>query len=386
MPMLTIDDVDLKGKRVLVRVDYNVPIVDGKIVDKTRIEESLPTIRKVSANAVCLLMAHLGRPKRKSDESSLRIVAGALSEMLGKQVRFLEDFDADISTLRPGGVALYENLRFHPGEESNSDDFARLLAKGKDVYVNDGFSVSHRKHASVHAVTKYVPVSCAGYSLVKELESLGRIMHNPDRPFALVFGGAKVSDKIPLIRNLLDKVDMIIIGGAVANTFLAAQGKKVGASLVEREMLGEAAEIAKIAAARGVELVYPRDFAAAKELKAGVAVQIVSEVPEGLMAGDIGPESVKLFNSKLARARTVFWNGPMGVYEILEFASGSKKVAEYLAGSAAFTVAGGGDVVGAISSFGLKNKFKHVSTGGGACLEFLGGDELPGISALHNLP
>lgn len=385
MPRLTIDDVDLKGKRVLVRVDYNVPVVDGKIVDKTRIEESLPTIRKVSADAVCLLIAHLGRPKKRDSAFSLRVVADALSEMLGKEVRFLEDFDADISTLNPDDVALYENLRFYPGEEANSDDFARLLAKNKDVYINDGFSVSHRKHASVHAVTKYVPVSCAGYSLVKELESLGKIMRDPDRPFALVFGGAKVSDKIPLIRNLLDKVDMIIVGGAVANTFLAALGKKVGSSLVEREMLGEAAEIAKTAAARGVELVYPCDFVAAKELKAGTATKVVKEVPEGFMAGDMGPESVKLFNNKLARARTVFWNGPMGVYEIPEFASGSRGIAEYLAGSSAFTVAGGGDVVGAIGSFGLKSKFKHVSTGGGACLEFLGGDDLPGVSALPDL-
>jgi 3-phosphoglycerate kinase len=385
----TIDDLDISSKRVLVRVDFNVPLKDGAVADDLRIRRSLPTIKEIlDSGGSVILMSHLGRPKGKvKPELSLAPVAKRLSELLGRDVRLLGDcvgneVEAAVEAMKPGDVVLLENLRFHPEEKAGDKEFAGKLASLADVYVGDAFGTCHRAHASVAVVPRFLP-SGAGYLLEKEIKFLGEALADPKRPYVAVLGGVKVADKIPVVTNLLDKVDMLIIGGAIAHTFLAASGVKTGASHVEEDMLATAKEILTAAESKGKEILLPNDHVVAEKIEPGIPTRVVSGgIPDGLMGLDIGPETAARFAEKLASAGTVVWNGPMGVFEIEEFASGTRAVAEALAASGAVSVIGGGDNAAAIEAFGLADKITHVSTGGGASLEFIEGKELPGIAAL----
>ncbi|MBI4243103.1 MAG: phosphoglycerate kinase [Planctomycetes bacterium] len=380
MSKLALNDIDISGKKVFVRVDFNVPIVDGEIIDSTRIEESIETIKYVSGKAVCFLASHLGRPKGVDAKLSLESVRNELCRLLNKDINFITDFSdkSCLQNCRKGDIFLFENLRFNSGEESNSEEFAKLLAQGMDVYVNEAFSASHRKHASVHAITRFISVKCAGFLLNKEILSLENLLHSPKRPFVLILGGAKINDKVPLLKSLIGKVDTLLIGGAVAFRTFNALGK---GGTTDKDVI----EIMEIAKKKGVKIILPCDAVITKELKSGAITSVVEDVPDGYIAADIGPKSIKKFEEELKSARTVFWNGPLGAYEYDDFSYGSHKIASFLTShemAGAFTVAGGGDVVGALGGFGLKNKFRHVSTGGGACLEFLSGDKLPGFEVL----
>jgi 3-phosphoglycerate kinase len=372
MAKLSVRDLDLKGRRVLVRVDFNVPVKDGKVGDDTRIKASLPTIQLVlEKGGKAVLVSHLGRPDGKADPKySLQPVAGRLQELLGKPVDFGEP--------RGGEVTLLENVRFDPGEEKNDDALAKKLAAYGDVYVNDAFGTAHRAHSSTAGVTKYFKQSAAGLLIDKEIQYLGKVLSNPDKPFIAIMGGSKVSDKILILEQLTKKVDAIIVGGGMAYTLLKAQGKPVGNSKVEADKLDLAKKI--LASAR---IILPVDHIAADKFDAAAKTQVVADVPEGWMGLDIGPKTVELFKKELASARTVLWNGPLGVFEMDPFAGGTKAIASYLAGlKGCTTVVGGGDTAAAVEKFGVADKMSHVSTGGGASLEFLEGKELPGIAAL----
>jgi phosphoglycerate kinase/triosephosphate isomerase len=373
MAKLSVRDLDLKGKRVLVRVDFNVPLKDGKVGDDTRIKASLPTIQHIlKGGGKAVLVSHLGRPDGKPDmKYSLEPVAQRLAELLGRAVDFGEP--------RGGDLTLLENVRFDPGEERNDDGLAKKLAAYGDVYVNDAFGTAHRAHSSTAGVTKHFKVSAAGFLIEKEIRYLGKVLHAPDKPFLAILGGSKVSDKILILEQLAKKVDAILVGGGMAYTLLKAQGKPVGNSKVEADKLDVARKI--LSAAR---VILPVDHVAADRFDAAAKTRIVADVPEGWMGLDIGPRSVALFNAELARAKTVLWNGPLGVFEMEPFADGTRKVAEFLAGSGATTVVGGGDTAAAVEKFGVASKLSHVSTGGGASLEFLEGRELPGIAALSD--
>ncbi|MCX9191116.1 phosphoglycerate kinase [Carbonactinospora thermoautotrophica] len=394
--MKTIDDLEVAGKRVLVRADLNVPLDGGRITDDGRIRASLPTIRALAERgAKVIVCAHLGRPKgAPAPEFSLQPVARRLGELLGREVAFATDTvgesaRATVAGLRDGDVALLENLRFDPRETSKDDaergTFADALAALADLYVGDGFGAVHRKHASVYDVPQRLP-HAAGGLVLKEVEVLKKLTENPERPYVVVLGGAKVSDKLGVIENLLKVVDRLVIGGGMAYTFLKAQGREVGKSLLEAEQLDTVRGFLADAEKRGVEIVLPVDVVAATEFKADAEHDVypVDKIPADRMGLDIGPESAKLFASKLAGAKTVFWNGPMGVFEMEAFAGGTRALAQALVDSGAFTVVGGGDSAAAVRQLGFaEDAFGHISTGGGASLEYLEGKRLPGLEALE---
>ncbi|MBI3279513.1 MAG: phosphoglycerate kinase [Acidobacteria bacterium] len=386
MSKLSIRDLDLTRKRVFIRVDFNIPLAAGgqEITSDKRIKASLPTIRyALEQGAGVVLASHLGRPKGKPNpEMSLRPVAKRLEELLGRPVRFAPDCigpEVEAMLPKPGEVLLLENLRYHAEEEKNDPEFSKKLAALCDLYVNDAFGSAHRAHASTAGMIAFVPKAAAGLLMDKELEYLTRATRNPDRPAISILGGAKVSDKIEIIRNLLNVVDRLLIGGAMAYTFLKAKGEPVGKSLVENDKLDLAAELMHAA---GDRLMLPLDHVVATELKGGVDSQVVERIPGDKMGLDIGPKTVEAYKSVIAGAKTVIWNGPMGVFEIPPFDKGTVELAKAIAASGAVSVVGGGDSEKAIKSAGVADQITHISTGGGASLEFLSGIELPGVAAL----
>jgi len=393
MEKLTVRDLDPQGKRVLMRVDFNVPIEDGKVKDDSRIRAALPTIHYLlERGAAVVLMSHLGRPKGKVVESArLRPVAQWLSSLLRRPVPITGDAlglgtrDA-VARLKPGQVLMLENLRFHPEEEANDEDYARTLASYGDVYVNDAFGAAHRAHASTVGVAGFLP-AYAGLLMEAEMKALSALLESVEHPFAAIIGGAKVSGKLGVLNNLLGKVDSFLVGGGMANTFLVAQGHTVGKSLLERDLVEDARKILEAADERGAQFLLPTDVVVAKEVTRGAEHKIVpvSKIPNSWSAVDIGPDTTAAFKEALDPARTVFWNGPLGVFEVPTFGDGTRAIARHLAARAekgVTVVAGGGDSVAAIEELGLTDKMTHISTGGGASLEFLEGRELPGISVL----
>ena len=398
MKKLSINDLNLKDKKILVRVDFNVPLDENlKITDDIRIVSSLPTIKKIiSDGGKAILMSHLGRPKGKvNPKHSLKPAAEKLSELLGKNVTLApdcigEDVKKIVNAMKPGDVVLLENLRFHEEEEKNDPAFAKQLSELGDVYVNDAFGSAHRAHASTEGVTKYIDKCAAGYLMQKELEYLGGAVSSPKKPYCAILGGAKISGKIDVINNLLDKVDTMLIGGGMAFTFFKAQGKEIGKSLLEEEKLELAKELLAKVKGVNVRFLLPVDVVVADEFKNDSPSDIVSidNIASGKMGLDIGPETVKLFNNEIMKSKTIVWNGPMGVFEMSNFAKGTFEIAKALAeatSKGAITVVGGGDSSAAISKAGLDDKVSHVSTGGGASLEFLEGKTLPGVAALTDV-
>jgi phosphoglycerate kinase len=395
MKKLSIDNLNVKDKRVLVRVDFNVPLDENlKITDDIRITSSLPTIKKIIKDGgKAILMSHLGRPKGKVNAKySLKPAAERLGELLNKEVKLAPDCIGEetkkiVELMNPGDVILLENLRFHEEEEKNNSDFARQLSELGDVYVNDAFGSAHRAHASTEGVTRYIKTSAAGYLMQKELDYLGSAISTPDRPYTAVLGGAKISGKIDVIENLIDKVDTLIIGGGMAFTFFRAQGKEIGKSLLESEKLDLAKQVLEKMKEKKLNFLLPVDVVVAPEFSNDSPSEIVDvdNIPADKMGLDIGPKTIELFKKELLKAKTVVWNGPMGVFEMENFAKGTFEIARTLAEvteKGAKTIIGGGDSAAAISKAGLEDKVSHVSTGGGASLEFLEGKELPGVSAL----
>jgi phosphoglycerate kinase len=386
----TIRDIEVRDKRCFCRVDFNVPMKAGRITDDTRIRAAIPTIEYlVSHGAKVILASHLGRPGGKVvPELRMDPVAARLGEILGKKVVKLNDcvgpeVSVYVSGMAPGAVVLLENVRFYPGEERNDPGLAKDMASLADIFVNDAFGTAHRAHASTAGIAKYIP-AYAGLLMEKEISALGRLLREPERPFAALIGGAKVSDKLAVLRNLLDKVDMLLIGGGMANTFLLAKGFSMGKSLAEPDMAEEARDILQKARELGKEVFLPTDLVVAASPEVGEPVKVVKAdaVPDDMMALDIGPETRKEYASAVTGAKTVFWNGPMGVFEVEPFRGGTMEMAGALAGVQGFTVVGGGDSLSAIEMSGLSDKMGHLSTGGGASLEFLEGKELPGVSVL----
>ncbi|MCS6772248.1 MAG: phosphoglycerate kinase [Kiritimatiellae bacterium] len=419
MNKLTIADVDLKGKRVLVRVDFNVPVENGRVVDDTRIRAALPTIKYIlDHGASVILMSHLGRPKGKGYEAefSLKPVADHLSELLHRPVLFAPDcVGPEVKAMaeslhRQQQILLLENLRFHKEEEGKvkvaddapeevkkaakaemkkkQEEFARQLAELGDLYVNDAFGTAHRAHASTAVICKFFKTNVAGFLMEREVRYLGRALASPERPFVAILGGAKVSDKVNVITNLLNKVDSLLIGGAMAYTFYRAKGIPTGKSLVEEDKVALAADILKQAESKGVRLLLPIDHVIADRFAADAATKVVGEggIEENWMALDIGPQTADLFAREISRAKTVVWNGPMGCFEMEPFAAGTMAVARAIANTPCLSIIGGGDSVAAVNKSGLADKMSHISTGGGASLEFLEGKALPGVVALTDKP
>jgi phosphoglycerate kinase len=388
-----IRELPIESKRLFVRVDFNVPLEDGKITDDARIVEALPTIKHaMERGARVILASHLGRPKKGPDPKlSLEPCGARLAELLGIEVHMPEDCIGDaakkvVFDLRAGQVCLLENLRFHPEEEKDDETFAQKLAQLCDVYVSDAFGAVHRAHASVHGLPKIMPERGCGFLLEKEIAALGKIVTNPEKPFVAVLGGAKVSDKIDVLESLLEKVDVLVIGGAMANTFLAAKGANLQKSKIEDDKLALARTILEKAEAKKVEVALPIDVVVAQSLEAKEGkIADVGAIPEGHMALDIGPKSIEKFERALGKAKSVFWNGPMGLFEKEAFSKGTFAIAHALANSTAFTVIGGGDSAAAVKEAGadVAKKIKHISTGGGASLELIEGKKLPGIEVLR---
>lgn len=391
----TVEDLNVKCKRVLVRCDFNVPVKDGVITDENRITASLPTIKKLMDNgAKVILCSHMGKPKGEvKPELSLAPVAVRLSEKLGINVKFAKDDNVvgenakkAVAEMKDGEVVLLENTRYRKEETKNEDNFSKELASLADIYVDDAFGSSHRAHCSTVGVTKYVGESAVGYLMEKEIEYLGNAVENPVRPFAAVLGGAKVSDKINVINNLLEKVDILIIGGGMAYTFIKALGGNVGESLLEADKVDYARDMIEKAKEKGVKFLLPIDTVVVKEFKNEAESDIVPTglIPDGWMGVDIGPETVKAFSEALKSAKTVIWNGPMGVFEFPNFAKGTEAIAKVLADIDGTTIIGGGDSAAAVNQLGYGDKMSHISTGGGASLEFLEGKELPGVAAVQD--
>jgi phosphoglycerate kinase len=391
----SIDQLDIVGKRLFVRVDFNVPLDPEtlEVKDDARIRAVLPTVRyAIGKKAKVILASHLGRPDGKVVPSlSLEPAGARLSELLGRDVTFADDCVGDgvrklVADLREGSVLLLENLRFHPEEEANGEGFSRELASLCDVYVNDAFGTAHRAHASTVGMVKHVAQRGAGFLIAKELQHLGPLLRGPAKPYLAILGGAKVSDKIKVIDQLLGKVDALLIGGAMAYTFLSAQGVPVGSSRVEKDKLDVAARLLEKAKRVGVPLLLPVDHVVAAAAKAGAASSVVQRIPEGMLGLDIGPKTIAQYGERIRDAKTVFWNGPMGLFEVPDFAAGTRAIAEALVKvtrDGAMTVVGGGDSAAAIAEQGLADQVSHVSTGGGASLEYLEGRELPGLRALE---
>ncbi|HZO81357.1 MAG TPA: phosphoglycerate kinase [Candidatus Binataceae bacterium] len=389
MPALELTQLRLDGRKALVRCDFNVPLREGRIADPARVEASLDTIRYILAQGgAAVLCSHLGRPKERTPELSLKPVAEYLSTALGVKVALAPDCIGEVTLrmvagLKPGGALLLENLRFHPEEEANDRDFAHELARGKDVYVNDAFGSAHRAHASTVGVTRYLTERAAGFLMMRELKALSVLLENPARPYVAILGGAKVSDKIEVIRNLLTRVDAILIGGAMAYTFLRARGVDVGRSRVEEDKLELARDLMSEAIRRKLRLVLPVDHVVAASPEEGTA-ETAETIPADRMGLDIGPRTIQEFIAHLAGAKTVVWNGPLGYFELPAFAHGTLRVGEALANQpGVFSVIGGGDTAAALSGHPWSARFSHISTGGGATLEYLEGRELPGVKALE---
>ena len=391
----TVDDLQVKGKRVLLRCDFNVPLQDGVITDENRITAALPTIQKlVGDGAKVILCSHMGKPKGEpKPELSLAPVAKRLSELLGKDVVFAKDdtvvgenAKAAVAKMQDGDVVLLENTRYRKEETKNEENFSKELASLADIFVNDAFGSSHRAHCSTVGVTAFVQESAVGYLMEKEIAFLGNAVNNPERPFVAILGGSKVSDKINVIRNLLEKVDTLIIGGGMAYTFSAAEGGKIGTSLLEEDKIPYALDMMKQAKEKGVRFLTPVDTVIAKEFKNDTEYKTVTAGgnPDGWMGLDIGEKTRELFADAIKGAKTVVWNGPMGVFEFENFAGGTKAVAEAMAAIDATTIIGGGDSAAAVNQMGYGEKMSHISTGGGASLEFLEGKELPGVAAVDD--
>lgn len=388
---MSVADLDVKGKRVIVRVDFNVPLdSEGNITDDKRIRGALPTIKYIIENGgKLILVSHLGRPKNGFEAKySMKPAAERLSELLGKEVILAkdvigEDAKAKAAALKEGEILMLENVRFHKEETKNDPDFAKELASMADIYVNDAFGTAHRAHASTAGLADYLPSAC-GFLIKKELDIMGKALDNPERPFVAILGGAKVSDKISVIENLIDKVDTLIIGGGMAYTFFKAQGHSVGKSICEDDKVELAKNLLAKAKEKNVNLLLPVDNVVGKEFDANTEAKTVPSdaIPDDWMGLDIGEETIKLFSDAIKGAKTVVWNGPMGVFEMERFANGTRKIAEALANSNAITIVGGGDSAAAVEQLGFADKITHISTGGGASLEFLEGKELPGIAVL----
>jgi 3-phosphoglycerate kinase len=394
MAKLSIRDLDVQGKEVLMRVDFNVPLNDGVITDDTRIQAAVPTIKHlIAGGAKLVLCSHLGRPKGPDAKYSLAPAAARLAEILGQDVKLAPDcIGAETAALRaglqPGQVLLLENTRFHAEEEENVASFAKELAGSADIYVNDAFGTAHRAHGSTEGVTHFVAKSAMGFLMERELEYLVGKLENPERPFLVIMGGAKVSDKILVINALMEKADAFLIGGAMANTFRKAQGYRTGNSRVEADKLDLALDILKNAEAKGVRFLLPADTRVTQEFKEGAETKCTApyeqggETPDGWEGIDIGDVAIGEFVEEVAKAKTILWNGPMGVFELESFAKGTKAIAEALAANTGVTIVGGGDSVTAVNKFGLDDKMTFISTGGGASLELLEGKQLPGVAAL----
>lgn len=392
MAILRVDEIELKGKRVFVRVDFNIPQDEkNNITDDTRILLSLPTVRFVSeAGGKVILASHLGRPKGKRDlKFSLAPVAKRLSELLGKKVTLAtdcigEEVQKQVEGLREREVVLLENLRFHPEEEKNEEAFSKALASLCDTYVNDAFGAAHRAHASTEGMTRFVKTVAAGFLMMKEVESLEKALVNPQKPYVAILGGAKVSDKIGVIQNLLGKVTTLLIGGGMAYTFLRAEGFQVGKSLVEEDQIGLSLSLLE-GAREKITFLLPSDHVAAERMDIQAKREVVKndKIPSGWVCLDIGPETVKTFSREIQSAKTIVWNGPMGVFELEPFSQGTFAIAKAIAHSSSFSIVGGGDTVAAVNRAGVGDRISHISTGGGASLEFLEGKKLPGIEALR---
>jgi phosphoglycerate kinase len=392
MQKMNINDVDVKGKRVLVRVDFNVPVDDqGQITDDTRIKAAIPTIKNLSdRGAKVILASHFGRPKGvPNPKYKMDVMAARLQELIGKKVIKVDDCIGDIpqkaiADLPEGGIVLLENVRFYKEEEANDSGFSKKLAELAEMYVNDAFGTAHRAHASTAGVADYLKPAVAGYLMEKELSIMGKAISNPERPFVAILGGAKVADKIGVISNLLEKVDTLIIGGGMAYTFLKAKGYEIGRSLLDAERVGFAKEMMDKASAKGVKILLPVDAMVTDDFKNPTTNKVVKvdAIPSDMEGVDIGPETMALFSAAVKEAKTVVWNGPMGVFELPQFAVGTKAIAQAMADSGAITIVGGGDSAAAVEQLGFAEKMTHISTGGGASLEFLEGKVLPGVAAL----
>ena len=389
-PRSSIRDLDLEGRYLFLRVDFNVPLKGGRVMDDTRIQSVLPTIQlALKKKARIVLASHLGRPDgKRQEEFSLRPIAHHLSLLVQQDVAFAEDcvgtqVEEKVQALQPGQVLLLENLRFHEGETANDPEFSRRLCEWAQEYVNDAFGTAHRAHASTVGVPQRLGKGAAGLLMEKELESLSRVLSNPEHPVVAILGGAKTSDKIEVIENFLSFTDTILLGGGMAFTFLRARGEEVGKSIVERDKIGVARELIQSAGSRQVSLKLPVDHVIAEKCEPGLETRVVEEaILANWMGLDIGPRTVQEFGEEVGRARTIIWNGPLGVFEIDEFASGTLEMARLVAGSDAFSVVGGGDSVAAVRKAELQDQITHLSTGGGACLEFLAGKSLPGVEVL----
>ncbi len=388
MSIIKMSDLDLKGKRVLIREDLNVPIVDGEVGDDTRIRASLPTMKAaMDAGGRVLVMAHLGRPEegRFEERFSLAPVARHLGKLLGREVRLIRDYLDSAPKVAEGELVLLENIRFNVGEKKNDEDLARKYASLCDVYVMDAFGTAHRAQASTHGVAGFAPVACAGPLLAAELEALGKALDNPERPMVAIVGGSKVSTKLTVLESLTKVVDQLVVGGGIANTFIAACGYNVGKSLYEKELLGTCKKLMQDARSRGADIPVPTDVVCGKEFSpdAEASLKRVSEVADDDMIFDIGPESAARLAEILKQAGTIVWNGPVGVFEFDQFGQGTRTLAQAIAESPAFSIAGGGDTLAAVAKYGVADRISYISTGGGAFLEFLEGKKLPAVAILE---